>query len=253
VTVNVLDGSGNTVTSSTASVTMQVAGPAGFTPYNNSVNAAAGVASFDLSGLALTVAGNYTIAASSPGLTSAQGNFAVSPAAAFGLSLATETLTVVSGASGTVNLTISPTGGFTGDIALSCSNLPAYASCSFNPASVHADGSNGSLSSVLTVSTKADLIGSKGHGKLPLIFACWSGTGLLGLFLLPAVKGSGKSRWLMVIGAMMLLGLLIGFLGCGGDSPTTQAQQTPPGNYSVTVSVTSGGTTHSSVLNLTVN
>ena len=111
----------------------------------------------------------------------------------------------------------------------------------------------GSLTSVLTVSTKADLIGSNGHSKLPLMFACWSGTGLLGLFLFPAVKGSGKSRWLIVVGAMLLLGLLIGLPGCGSDSQTTAAQQTPPGNYSVTVSATSGGTTHSSVLTLTVN
>jgi sugar lactone lactonase YvrE len=253
VAVEVLDSSGNPVTGSSAAVALQVTGPSGFTTYNTSVNAVAGVASFDLSALALTIAGNYTITASSPDLTSAQGSFVVSPVAAFSLSLASNTLTVASGASGTMNLTISPTGGFTGDISLSCTNLPAYSSCSFNPASVHADGSNGSLSSVLTVSTKADSIAVSMRSKRPLMFACWSGSGLLGLFLFPAVRRRGKGRRLIIASAMLVLGLVIILPGCGSNSHSTPAQQTPPGTYSVTLNATSGGTTHSSVLTLTVN
>ncbi len=253
VTVDVFDASGSTVTGSSATVALQITGPVGFTTYNNSINAVAGVASFDLSGLALTVAGNYTITASSSGLTSAQGSFVVSAAAAFGLSLGSSTLTVASGASGTVNLTISPTGGFTGNIALSCTNLPQYASCSFSPASMNADGSNNSLSSVLTLSTKASTLASNGHGKLPLMFACWSGTALFAMFLFPAAKRNKKRPCLIVVGSLLLLGLLIVLPGCGNLGHTTAAQQTPPGTYSVTLNATSGGTTHSGSLTLTVN
>ena len=252
LTVDVVDGSGGTVTGSAATVALQITGPAGFTTYNASTSAVSGVASFDLTTLALTVAGNYTITASSTGLTSAQASFTVSPPASFGLSPASNTLTVASGASGTVNVTITPTGGFTGDIALSCSNLPAYASCSFSPDSLQADGSNGSLTSVLTISTNASLIASNGRSKVPLVFACWSATGLFGLLLFPAVKRGGK-RLSPIAGAVLLLALLIVLPGCGAIRHTTSAQQTPPGTYSVTLNATSGGNTASGVLTLNVN
>lgn len=249
VTVDVLDGSGNTMTGSSAAIALQITGPSGFTTYNNSTSAVAGVATFDLSALAFTVAGNYTITASSSGFTSAQGSFAVSPAPAFALSLASGTLTVASGASGTVDLTISPTGGFTGAITLSCANLPTYASCSFSPVTLHADGSNSSLPSVLTLSTNQSVVALNSRHSLPLLLAC-NGTALFGMLLIPATWRRRNRLW--PIAAALLVGFLLILPGCGSNPHSTPAQNTAPGTYSVTVNAASGGTTHGSVLTLTV-
>jgi FG-GAP-like repeat len=58
---------------------------------------------------------------------------------------------IASGSSTTSTITLSPQGGFSGAVALTCSGLPAGASCGFAPASV----ANASGTSALTITTAA--------------------------------------------------------------------------------------------------
>ncbi len=81
LTATIKDANGNTVTSSTAPVTTTITGPNG---YSQSVSNAAvnGVATLNLSSLALNVAGTYTVTTSSPGLPSATASVMVVPGTA---------------------------------------------------------------------------------------------------------------------------------------------------------------------------
>src|SRR5205823_5889035 len=50
------------------------------------------------------------------------------------------TLTIQRGNTGTSALKLTPSGGFTGQVAFTCTGLPQYASCTFLPASVTLPG-----------------------------------------------------------------------------------------------------------------
>ena len=72
VTVDVEDSNGNTLSSqNSTSVTLTVSGPGGYMASYGPVTSTNGVASFNLSGAALTTDGAYTYTASATGLTSA--------------------------------------------------------------------------------------------------------------------------------------------------------------------------------------
>ena len=69
ITVQVEDSSGNVVTSSTATMTVVIDGPSGFSR-TFTATVVNGVAMLDLTETPLTVPGDYTVTASSSGLTS---------------------------------------------------------------------------------------------------------------------------------------------------------------------------------------
>ena len=78
ISVGVYDASSLLVTSSTASITLAISGPNSFSQ-SQIVAATAGVANFDFSAVPLDVAGQYSVTASSPGLSSAVGTTTVTP------------------------------------------------------------------------------------------------------------------------------------------------------------------------------
>ena len=247
------DGSGNVAATSTASVSVDITGPAGFTRYSHSVAAASGVATLDLSAVPLSVAGSYTISASSAGLTAASRTFTVEAAPDFDLSMESETVTVASGNAAIVNLTVSPVGGLTDDIQLSCSGLPAYARCSFSAPSVHADGSNSALHSVLTIHTDGSVAALKLR-RGSILLAGWMGA--FGLLLFPAWRCGSKKRWLAGASPVLLAALLLTLAGCGsgsGNTPLPTGNSTPAGTYSVTINAAATGSSHSAIVTLRVN
>ena len=106
LTATVKDASGNVVTTSSASVTTTITGPNGYsqTVTGSAVN---GVASLNLSSLALTTSGAYTLTTSSPGLPSTTSTVTVTAAAAAKLVSSPVASTIVSGANlGTMTATI---------------------------------------------------------------------------------------------------------------------------------------------------
>ena len=77
----------------------------------------------------------------------------------FTLAGGASTLTIAAGGSGKVALTLTPTGKYTGTIAMSCTTTMANVSCSFAPSSYTADGLDMALTgSVAIISTSSALL-----------------------------------------------------------------------------------------------
>ena len=166
---------------------------------------------------------------------------------------------VSAGASATSTITVAPTGGFTGAVALTCSvgggGSPAP-KCALNPTSV----SGASGTSTLTVSTTA---AHSLSGASASLSASSSGRGLgwliagssalfAGIFLVGTP--SRRRRRVATLGLMLLVCVGVG-VGCGGSSSSgsTQTPGTAAGTYVITVTATSGSTVQTKSLTLTVN
>ncbi|HEY7403911.1 MAG TPA: Ig-like domain repeat protein [Candidatus Angelobacter sp.] len=156
--------------------------------------------------------------------------------------------TVAAGQSATFTISINPQGGFNGTVNFACSGLPNQSTCSFNPTSVTPSGSP--VSSTLTIATTARTTASA-QPVSGATLAAITGFGFLGIVFLGVPTRRRRSlRWV----GMMLLGLTVVFaVSCGGSpKPPPVVNGTPPGSFSVTVTATSGTTTHSSVITLNV-
>jgi len=75
-----------------------------------------------------------------------------------------------------------------------------------------------------------------------------------GLFAAVLLGGvSSRRRWLALVGFFVVVTILMGVAcGGGGGSAQKKTQGTPAGSYTVTVTATSGSTTHATSVNLTV-
>jgi len=133
--------------------------------------------------------------------------------------------------SDTMGVMVTPSIGYLPNVTLSCSNLPVYAACSFNPATVTGATNSAPVSSVLTLNT----------GPVPasrMRVAMLFGALLVGLVLLP------KRR---LLGGVLMLLVVVGFSGCGTSS---NSGVTPVGTYvfNVTATASDGHNTVSSTL-----
>jgi hypothetical protein len=201
-------------------------------------------------------AGTHTITAQYSGdgsfLASTSGGVVVTVGGDFGLNFPNgNSQTVRAGNTATYTINLAPTNGFTGNVGFSCaSGLPTLTSCTFNPATVALNGSP--ASTTLTISTTAPTAAPPAHNL---------GSGLLtggGFFALALVLGwtSRKRRHGRVL--LLTLGVLAfaaGLVSCGSGGSSPQVNHnpgTPTGTFTVTVNATSGNTTHSSNITLTV-
>jgi hypothetical protein len=185
-------------------------------------------------------------------------NQQVTPGPDFSISFAPAALNVSApGGSGTTVLTVTGSNGYNGAInfsSASCSGLPSESSCSFSPASV-----TGSGTTTLTVSTTApsSLVPASRH----IDIGGWRTTTGAIRFLLLAVAlfalgiQSRRHRWNLATTALTLT-MLIAIAACGGGGGGTGP--TNPGtpvvtNQLITVTATSGTTTHNFTFTLNVN
>jgi N-acetylneuraminic acid mutarotase len=200
---------------------------------------------------AIAVAGGFTNSA----VASSDYVIVVTPAG-YTLAANPSSLTIKSGSTGTTVITVTPTGGFTGTVNFSCGTLPTDVTCSFAPASVTVASGGTAPTTTLTVGTSgtasASLGGSPSGTMLPEVFVA--------MILLPMgltrrilrmrkAGGSWLLSLLLVATASLATAGVIGLAGCGGSG----SKGTPPGNYSVPVEVTSGGTTVPLNLSITVD
>jgi len=256
VIVNATDVNGNLAAGFVGSIAVQIQGPVGFTTYSTQVNASGGIASFDLSAVVLNTAGSYTIQASSSGLTSAQASFTVTGNPDFAISLSKQSLQVGTQSAGSINISVTPSNGFTGSIAMSCNGLPANTTCSFAPATLQSNGSNTVLTSAVTISTGVAGVAAIQRADGPVFLATSTGmfsAGFFGLVLAPIARrnrnsqSKGAKLLQLILVAIILCG---GLVGCGTLGGKTHA--TPTGTYNVVVTATSTGVSHSSTFTMVV-
>lgn len=154
------------------------------------------------------------------------------------------------GQSGASTITVTALYGFNGTVDLTCApnNASVHISCSLNPTSVNLS-SNNTGTSQLSLTTTAELESPRGSHQRGLWLAM-SG----GIFAVTLLGSFPKRRvWLSMI---VLVALLLVAVACGGGGSSSQQQQqsqgTPAGTYAITVTGTSGQTSHSATVSLTV-
>jgi VCBS repeat-containing protein len=250
-----------TLTSTTAAASGSVV-PAGTTTFSDGSTIlgsssldAGGKATFTTSSLApgshsLTAAygGSTTFSTSVSSSTTVQ---VTGSAADFSASADPTSLTVTAGQSATVALTVTPLNGSTQQVSISCSGLPAYATCGFSPApTVTLDGTQPSTVTMTVRTNVAAML----HRALTTPALASFGGGIGGGLLMMALCGAViRRRWGYTVTAATVL---LGIVSCGGGHGGhggAPSSVTPSGTYPVTISLVSGATTHTVALTLVVN
>lgn len=163
-------------------------------------------------------------------------------------------LTIARGSTGTTTLTITPQGGLTGNLTLSCGTLPARATCTFNPVSVTL--ATAAVQDVLTIGT-GSLTASvttpqffdRGPNAVLQAGMMAIPAALLGLFAFS--RRSRRKLMGVSLCVVLLLTTLAALSGCGAGSPSA-SNATPAGTYNVTVTLTSGTTSQTVPLTVVV-
>jgi hypothetical protein len=173
------------------------------------------------------------------------------------------TAQVPAGISATYNIGVLGVNGFTGPVALSCSNLPQFASCSFsrNPVTAGGGVTGGGLTTV-TISTHQASTAS----AAPAEYYKRSGTGFVLVTTVLALPFALALAGYRRRGKLLALCLLIAIIGCGGGgggisggpsptpviTPTPAGSNTPIGIYTITLTGTSASGTRHATLQLIV-
>jgi hypothetical protein len=178
--------------------------------------------------------GNYT------GSTSAAVSQVVNagpPAPDFTLAAAPASITVNSGQSGNITVTVTPANGFNSAVSFSCSGLPSGASCSFSPQTVTPPGTTSTTLTVGVSGTSAQLR----HNERTLFPA----SALAAILCCFGLRKQRRLRMLFLV-AVSVIGLSL-FTAC---SSKTSVQ---PVTSTVTITGTSGALQPTTTFSLTVN
>lgn len=161
----------------------------------------------------------------------------------FSLTPIETTLTVVRPSGVTYDFYINPLGGFTGTVTISCSDLPANSAC-LPGQPVTVDGNIPTLGGVVVetnTSGKATLPSLNQFSPPPaalwIFFVGLAGTALL------AHKRTRIARLAPL--ALLIFLASCGAAGGGGGHSGYHGPSTPTGTYTITISASSGGLTHS--------
>jgi hypothetical protein len=156
----------------------------------------------------------------------------------------------------TTTLALTPSNGFNQSVTLSCSGLPADASCSFAPATLTVG--SGTATSVLTIATAArTALNPRGISSSPLapaggiLLACLAPCFLRRKATVSAALCTTVCLVLMLVGAGTLTGC--GGHGSGGGAASPSGTGTAAGTYPITITATAGSTVHTVVFSLTVS
>jgi acid phosphatase len=178
----------------------------------------------------------------------------------FTLTAPAQNVTLSSSGTGSSQIAITPENGFNSAVSLSCSGLPAGATCSFSPQTV--TPSSGMASVTLTINMPTSAASSTPARQTKPLFAF-----TLPFFALAAgslaVGGKAKKKTAFWVVLLLVLALGAVSIGCGGGSgagkstTTTSAAQTSPAvsgsSYTITVNASAGAIQHSTSLTVTAN
>ncbi len=220
-------------------------------------SSAAGSSSLTVTASSSASSGSVTITATSGSIThTVQIPVTVNAATPdFTLTVASPVVSVPSGGTITDNLTITPVGGFSSDVALTCS-VPSSlgaTSCTISPATVP----GGTGTALVTIN---GAVLSSGRGApLPFRHRGLSAyaTFVFALGMVFAAKpypGRFSKRALRnVVLGLLLLCFTFGAVSCGGGGGGGSTGTNPtPLNGNLTITATSGSLTHTTTINVTV-
>ncbi len=181
---------------------------------------------------------NFLGSAGSAGLTAT-----VAPPS-FSFTTASSTLTVKSGQTALLGVTVTPAGGLSGSLSASCSGLPQYASCALSgesALSLHGQPVTAQLQIATGLATAA--ASSKPVSPAGVRLGWETGSGLLaaGLWICFPRR---RIRWFVLLACAACAGGALGAIGCGGTAsvPAPPAQASAaPGTYQVTLTLTQAG------------
>jgi hypothetical protein len=166
---------------------------------------------------------------------------------------------LTSGQTATFQLQVTPVAGSTGTVALACTGAPQNATCTVNPASLTLTGGS-TATSMVTIATGQS-------GSSAAVKGGFAKTGFALAMAIPIgflARRRRRGRNLLLLGLVVtLIGCGLGLTGCGlgvkpgsGSSTTTpppaSSYPTPPGSYTLSVTGTAPGLSHSVQLTLTV-
>lgn len=161
---------------------------------------------------------------------------------------------IAAGGTATYQVELHPFPVYGTNVSLSCSNVPTSASCNFTPGSSISLQGNSPASATLNLTTTPQTIltasSKSGWRGFYAVFLCIPGLALVGF----GIGGDRRRRW-RVAGLFVLLMVVAQLLPLPGCS-TVQTQPpptgTPSGQYTITVTATSGTDSKSIPIQLTV-
>jgi hypothetical protein len=174
------------------------------------------------------------------------------------------TATVTAGQTATYMLSLGAGGGFSGNVALSCSGAPATTTCSVSPAMVSVSGATAATATVtLTTTARSQVLSVRDESLkfrgLPTMLLAF----LMAMVIVACTCMTRRYqhlRWAPVLTMVLVLGLGMTLTSCGGGRAGggggTVLTGTQTGTYTITVSASAaaGSTTltHSTKLTLIV-
>ena len=169
----------------------------------------------------------------------------------FSLALASSSLTVTSGQTGTVPLLLGGPYGTGVPVSLACTPSSSLLACSVNPTSSMVNGSGQAMLTVVAgIPTKTAKLALVPPRDSHLRFA--AGCGSVLAFGAVLIVPWPRRKW-RVQSFVLLLAALLVVAGCGsGSTRTSQLNPTPPGTYGVLVTATANGVVHNVSLTVTV-
>jgi centrosomal CEP192-like protein/parallel beta helix pectate lyase-like protein/ASPM-SPD-2-Hydin domain-containing protein len=172
----------------------------------------------------------------------------------FSLTPPSSSSTVHAGQSITVNVAVSPDGGFNLPISFACAGAPNGASCSVTPSSFTPNGiSVGTVAIVIKTMRRSSALLI--FQTMPFSFTIRLALGVLSIALFVLLLRSNRKRLILSFCAVVLLA--VSASSCAGiantNAPGSGGVGTPTGTYTFTISGTYGSLSHNSSFALTVN
>jgi len=168
----------------------------------------------------------------------------------YSVNISPSSQTVVAGNTAVYSVLVSPSVTFGNNVTMTCTSLPAGASCGFSPATLTFNGPS-PQSSTLNLTTTARPLTTISSSK-------WSRPFYAFWLLSPAmaVIGFGSSRkrrrWLGLLVILTVLAVIAPLPSCSHTKQQPVVTGTPAGSYPLTVTATSGSFSQSSGFSLTV-
>lgn len=202
--------------------------------------------------------GNFAASTSAP-ITLTITAAPVTPPGSYTVVANPTSLSIQEGQAAATTLTLTPTGGYSGTVALSCSNLPANASCAFAQTQVALSGNNQSVNVGLKINTTAQQA-SKQTPQSPfspvlLALAFWWPGGLTGLAVFIRKRKLLKTQrsWQLFLLLLSTCALAAGLSGCGMSGYAVHATPAVTSQVTVVATGTSGTAVSTQTLTLTLN